>query len=123
MYSLIIAGSRDFGDYKVMCWEVDQALLRFKPSFGTPIEIVSGTAKGADELGEKYAREHRYKLRQFPANWDKHGKAAGFLRNKQMAEYADGCIVFRVNKSKGSSHMIDLAKEYRLDLHVIEISR
>ena len=110
---IIIAGSRAFDDYGKLCEVCD-----FKLSRQTDIEIVSGTANGADKLGEKYAKEKGYSLKQFPADWSI-GKSAGYIRNKQMAEYADALICFWDGTSRGSKHMIDLAKEQGLKVHIV----
>ena len=106
---IIIAGSRNFNNYEELC-KICDYLLKNKKN----IEIISGTAKGADMLGEKYATDKGYKIKQFPANWDKYKKAAGYIRNKEMAEYADVLIAFWDGKSKGTEHMINLAKENKL---------
>lgn len=111
---VIIAGSRTFFDYNMLCPVCDKIL-----STQENVEIVSGTASGADRLGERYAKERGYKLSLFPAKWDEFGKSAGYLRNKEMAEYADALIVFWDGKSKGTKHMIDLAKENNLKTRVI----
>jgi len=111
---VIIAGSRDFNDYEKLCKVCDKALKRLKK-----VEIVSGTAHGADVLGEKYAKEKNYSLKQFPANWDKYGKSAGYRRNAEMAEYADALIVFWDGKSKGTKHMIDLAEKAKIEVRII----
>ena len=83
------------------------------------IEIVSGTANGADKLGEKYALETIFNLKKMPANWDLYGKSAGYVRNEEMAKYADACVCFWDGKSKGTKHMIDLARKYNLILKII----
>lgn len=114
MMKVIIAGSRNFNDYKFLCEKCDKILSNQKD-----IEIVSGTANGADKLGETYAIENNYKLTKFPADWNKYGKTAGYLRNMQMAEYADALIAFWDGKSKGTKHMIDLAKQYGLKVRII----
>lgn len=101
---VIIAGSRTFKDYALLCKHCDKMLGRIKN-----LEIVSGTAKGADKLGEQYANERGYAVRQFPADWDKYGRAAGYKRNAEMARYADALIAFWDGKSRGTKHMIDLA--------------
>lgn len=85
------------------------------------IEIVSGTCKGADKLGEKYSSEYNLKLKYFPANWDKLGRGAGFIRNKQMAEYSTHLVAFWDYTSKGTKHMIDLAKKYQLNIRIVDI--
>lgn len=111
---VIIAGGRTFNDYDLLCQTCDKAL-----SLQTEIEIVSGTANGADKLGEKYANEKGHPIKQFPANWDKYGKSAGYKRNEEMAKYADALIAFWDGKSKGTKHMIDLAKRYELKVRVV----
>src|SRR5690606_6698690 len=75
------------------------------------VEIVSGGARGADLLGEAYAKEHNYPLKKFPAKWGVHGKAAGPIRNQEMAEYSNALIAFWDEKSKGTKSMIDLARK------------
>ena len=73
------------------------------------VEIVSGGAKGADSISEKFAAVCGIPTKIFPANWDKHGKAAGFIRNKDIVDYCDMVIAFWDRKSKGTKHTIDLA--------------
>jgi len=111
---IIIAGGRDFNDYELLKKTCDE-ILKTK----TAIEIVSGTAKGADKLGEKYAAEKGYPTVQFPADWNTHGKSAGIKRNGKMADYADELIAFWDGKSKGTDNMIRTAKRYKLKVHVI----
>lgn len=116
MYKVIIAGSREFNDYQLLVSKVNQILINRLPD----VEIVSGTARGADKLGEQYATEHNLPIKQFPADWNTYGKSAGPKRNAQMAEYADACIVFWDGKSKGTKHMIDIATNKGLPLRIIK---
>lgn len=111
---VIIAGGRDFNDY-IMLKSVCDAML----SDITEIEIVSGTANGADALGERYANENGYIIHKFPANWQQFGKGAGYIRNGQMAKFSDILIVFWDGKSKGTKHMIDLALQENLKVKII----
>ena len=106
MFRVIIAGTRTFDDYDLLCKYVDIKLSNICQS----IEIVSGGARGADALGERYAKDRGYKLRVFPADWNKYGKRAGYLRNVQMAEYADALIAFWDGKSRGTANMIAEAR-------------
>ena len=82
----IIAGGRDYThfDYR----DLDR-LARM-----TITEVVTGKCKGADKEGENWAKDHDIPIKEFPADWDKHGKAAGPIRNRQMAEYADAVVLF-----------------------------
>ena len=114
LFKVIIAGGRNFNDYRKLCLFCDNALSK-----KSEVEIVSGTANGADKLGEKYADERKLSISQFPANWDKYGKSAGYKRNSQMAKYADALIAFWDGKSKGTKHMIDLANREKLKVKIV----
>lgn len=110
---LLIAGGRSFNDYERIKKVCDKALPKFEN-----VEIVSGTANGADKLGELYAKENGYPIKYFPAEWDKYGKSAGYKRNEQMAEYADAVIVFWDGESKGTKHMIDIAQRLQKPIKI-----
>ena len=118
MIKVIIAGTRDFNDYAFLKKNVDYFLQGINPN-NEEIEIVSGNARGADKLGERYAKEHNLPVKLFPANWDKYGKRAGYLRNQEMANYSDMLIAFWDEKSKGTKHLIDIAKKQGLTVIVI----
>ena len=111
--NIIIAGSRNFNDYNLLKTSCDNLLTQF-----TNIEIVSGTARGADKLGERYAREKGYSIKEFPANWNL-GKSAGYIRNDEMAKYADMLIAFWDGTSKGTKHMIDLANKRGIKVEIV----
>lgn len=98
---LIIAGSRTLNIPKEMiAWCVRNKVK------GKPTEIVSGCADGIDYSGELYCKyDTKLILKLFPANWTELGKAAGPIRNKQMAEYADALLLIWDGKSKGSFNM------------------
>jgi hypothetical protein len=95
---LIIAGGRDYqfnlADYNLLSELHARAHIT---------EVVSGGAQGADKCGEKWARRIGIHVKKFVADWEKHGKAAGPIRNRQMAEYADAAILFPGNV--GTSNM------------------
>lgn len=115
MIRLIVAGSRTFNDYDLLKTKLDFYL---KNKNLTEVEIVSGTAKGADKLGELYAKANQIQLKLMPADWAL-GKSAGYKRNEQMAKYASHCVVFWDGESRGTKHMIDLAKQYNLNLKIV----
>lgn len=116
-FRVIIAGTRDFSDYELLRQKCD-AILSAKRE-DSNIIVVSGTARGADRLGERYARERGYEIRRFPADWDNDGNAAGPIRNAKMAANADALIAFWDGKSRGTRSMIDIAKEKGLAVRVI----
>lgn len=115
---IIIAGGRDFNNYELLKERCDHYLSKAITDKDNII-IVSGTANGADKLGEKYAHERGFAVEQHPANWKAYGKRAGFLRNQEMAEVSDALIAFWDNKSRGTASMIDLAKKRNLHVRVI----
>ena len=114
MFKVIIAGSRSFQNQPLLKEYADYKLSYIKDA----IEIVSGGAKGADSLGERYAKEKGYLLKIFLADWEQYGKAAGYLRNVQMAEYADALLAFWDGKSRGTMHMIQIAYNYGLKVGI-----
>lgn len=83
---------------------------------GLKIEIVSGGARGADKLGEKYAREKNYPIKSFPAEWQKYGKSAGPIRNAKMVDYANVCVAFWDRESKGTHDMIMRSYDKKLNV-------
>lgn len=118
----LVVGSRDFNDYDFVKRKLDHIL---KNHFDKVV-IVSGGAKGADSCAERYAAEKGYECVVFHAEWDKYGKVAGYIRNKKMHEYIAkaqhrGCVAFWKNKSKGTSHNFDLAKEFNTPIRIIKV--
>ena len=116
-FRVIIAGTRDFSNYELLKKKCDNILSTKRQD--SNIVILSGTAKGADRLGERYARERGFLLRRFPADWDKDGNKAGPIRNAKMADNADALIAFWDGTSRGTAHMIRMGKERGLVTRVI----
>lgn len=125
---IIIAGTRTFENYTLLSEEINNyigTLFEVKAiDQDTKITIISGGARGADRLAERYAKEKGYNLKIFPADWNTYGKSAGYRRNAEMAKFAAEnrkgvLIAFWDAESKGTKNMIDVAKRYELD--VIEI--
>jgi hypothetical protein len=102
---LIVFGGRDFDDYPLL----DETLTALSNTIyhDVAISIVTGMAKGADALAVQFAKEHNIKLYEFPANWDKYGKRAGYLRNEEMAAFSNGLLAFWDGESKGTKHQIE----------------
>lgn len=100
---VVIAGSRSIQDFAAVRVKLDRI---FKWLNIVPMEIVSGCADGADKAGESYAVLNNIDLVKMPADWNKHGKKAGVLRNLDMANYCDMAVVFWDGKSPGTKNMI-----------------
>ncbi len=103
----IIAGSRTITDPKV----IEEAVAA---SGFIITEVVCGGAAGVDTLGRDWATLRGIPVKEFPADWDTHGKAAGPIRNAQMAEYADQVIcIFDVQaENKGTKNMSKVAMNH-----------
>lgn len=85
LLSVIVAGGRDY-----QMTAADEAWLDTLPVR----EVVSGGATGADAGGEAWAHKRGIPVKRFPADWKSHGKSAGPIRNRKMAEYADALALF-----------------------------
>jgi hypothetical protein len=81
--------------------------------------LVSGGAKGADTLGERYAKEHNIETKIFLPDWEKYGKKAGFLRNTDIINEAELIIAFWDGQSKGTKDSIDKAFKSEKKLLII----
>lgn len=107
----IIAGSRGVT-------RLDQVVIATRDSGFDITEVVSGGARGVDKLGETWARETSKMMRRFPAEWDRYGKSAGYRRNEVMADYAEALVAIWDGKSRGTKHMIDIAKREGLQVYI-----
>lgn len=113
---LIIAGSRDFKDRNL----IEEMMFQYTMAYGK-FELVSGTARGVDQISGNIALEMRIKIHDYPAYWDTFGKAAGYIRNVKMAKNATALLAIWDGTSKGTKHMIDIAIKHRLSPIIIHI--
>lgn len=109
-----IIGSRTFNNYN----KINTILSRIHSQRKITL-IVSGGAKGADSLGEKWANENNIDTLVFLPDWKKHGKKAGFIRNVDIVENADFVIAFWDGASKGTQHSINLCMKFKKQYFVI----
>jgi len=122
MIKLIVAGCRDYNNKtdfeEVLSRKTVDLLVSFPDQ---QIEIVSGGATGADAMAKGFAKLYQYEYKEFPADWKQHGKAAGPIRNQQMAEYGTHLLAFWDGKSKGTRDMINKARIRRLKVDIVYI--
>ena len=112
---VIIAGSRDFLDYELLKETLD--------SLPIPIStIVCGEARGADRLGKQYGQEKNITVESYPADWDKHKRSAGYIRNTAMANNADVLVAFWDGFSDGTRGMLEIAKKKNLKVILIMVN-
>lgn len=121
-FYLLVAGSRNYTNYEEMCNVLD-FLLKNQITQSNHIVIVSGGARGADTLAEKYADERGYEKHIMPADWNKYSKSAGYRRNEDMHIFISqhekrGCICFWDMQSRGTQHNFGLAKKYNNPIRV-----
>lgn len=113
---VIIAGTRHMKQSIVAVMDAIQA-SRFVIT-----EVVSGCSGDIDWAGNFFACTNGIPVKRFPAEWKKYGRAAGPIRNQQMANYADALIAVWDGKSRGTADMIERAKRKNLKVHILEIA-
>lgn len=104
---LLIAGSRTFDNHVLMGAVLCSTLAAFETLGYRDMKMISGMAPGADTIAAEFAKATDVDLIEMPADWDKHGKAAGPIRNREMAKLATHALLFWDGKSRGTKNMID----------------
>ena len=115
-YRTVIAGSRDITDFN----RVERIIDRCPWAIST---LMEGGAKGVDKLANRYAKNKGWIPETYPADWNNNGRAAGPIRNEIMAQKAEAVIAIWDGKSRGTSHMINMAIKYKLHLFMVIIDK
>ena len=102
---LAVVGSRSITDYSFIKRLLDRKLDSIEC-------IISGGARGVDTLAERWANENRIPIKVFPADWDRWGKRAGYIRNETIIKECDICLAVWDGQSKGTLHSVTLCKKY-----------
>lgn len=113
---VIVCGSREWKDPNAIRKVIADRL------FDCDVEsiIVHGAARGADRFAHQEAEKLGLLVEPHPADWDAHGKAAGFIRNEEMASLgADLCIAFWNGHSNGTRDMIERARKHGIPVEEI----
>ena len=123
---IIVAGTRTFSDYELLRSKLDDFICKLKQKHpDKQVVIITGAAKGADQLGSLYAKNHNIPLKEFPADWNTYGRAAGPIRNQQMLDYAlretPALIVFWDGESRGTKNMMNIAKRHNVQTEIVLI--
>ncbi len=114
---LIVAGGRDFTDTNRMIAEL-QKLVESGEITNSP-ELVCGMARGADLTAYNLWKEAGMVIHEFPADWDGLGKRAGYVRNTEMANFADAAVCFWDGNSKGTKHMLDIMNRLNKPVYIV----
>jgi len=101
MRKIAVIGSRDFNDYE----QLENALLPWLPA-----HIISGGAKGADTLAERFARAHGLPITVIKPDWKQFGRGAGPIRNRMIVDTADLVIAFWDGESRGTASALSYAR-------------
>ncbi|MFW6226284.1 MAG: DUF2493 domain-containing protein [bacterium] len=112
---IAVIGSRNFTDYELLKSKLDKIHERKIITC-----IVSGGAKGADKLSERWADENGIEKLIFIPDWNKYGKRAGFLRNEDIIKNADAVVAFWDGVSKGTQHGINLSKKHEKSCLIVK---
>lgn len=116
-FRLIVAGGRDFDDFKLLERTILSLANTTYDEFA--VSIVSGMARGADMLGHSFAVKHNVVCYPFRADWQAKGKGAGFARNAEMGDFADGLLAFWDSRSRGTQHMISYMRGLNKPVHIV----
>jgi len=114
---VIIAGSRHLSDMAT----VERAMSDAALAGIVPTEVVSGGARGADALGEAWARRRSIPVRVFEARWDEYGNGASPIRNEEMASYGQALVALPSATSRGTRDMLRRARAHGLRVQVHEM--
>jgi hypothetical protein len=104
---VLVCGGRDYSDYDTL----KTILSALQVTRGTFSEIIHGAAAGADRLADRYADRHDIRARRFHADWGRHGKAAGPLRNRRMLLDGKPNLVVAFPGGRGTADMVRQARE------------
>jgi hypothetical protein len=113
-----IIGSRTFNDYTLLVEVMNDYLNK-----GNELDcelVISGGARGADSMGEQWAKENNLPTLIFKPDWDKYGKAAGFIRNKDIVKNSDFVVAFWNGISKGTKSSIDLCVKNGIPVRIVD---
>ena len=113
---LAVVGSRNFNKSNFAFAKIDELRKKY-PSINT---IVSGCARGADQIGLDYAEQNNLETMRFPADWDRFGKAAGMIRNSDIVKNADILIAFWNMMSPGTRDSINKAKKKKIPVIIVD---
>jgi len=111
---VLVCGGRDFEDQDLL----DRTLDRINEERGIST-IIHGLARGADRMGGEYARVHAIPVLEFPADWGKYGRKAGYVRNARMLKEGQPELVVAFPGGKGTMNMVNQAIDAHIGVYVV----
>jgi hypothetical protein len=121
MFNLALVGSRDFHDYDRFVQGVEQSLEEWDLRIEDIKCIISGGAKGADTLAERFSKDRNIAIIVLSPDWNKLGKRAGLVRNSDIVEASTHMIAFPTKTSKGTYDSINKAKKKSIHLKIVNV--
>ena len=122
IYKLLVAGSRTVSDYDLVARKLDHLVSGWMSGLASTIIVIEGEAPGVDLLAKRWATERGHGVLPMPADWDKHGRPAGYVRNVAMADQdPDAAVLFWDGKSPGTTMMRNILDERDIPYRLIRI--
>lgn len=116
---LAIIGGRDFNGYSLLLDYLTSFFFNSLPQEFRFETIISGGAKGADSLGERFAHDYKLGLEIYKSEWGKYGKSAGFRRNQTIVDNCDMVLAFWDGQSRGTADTIEKAKKAKKPTFIV----
>lgn len=116
---LAIVGGRDFNDPTILIEYLHSIICFQEELFSEKVIVISGGAKGADAIAKKSALIAELEYIEYPAEWDKYGKYAGFHRNQTIVDNCGMVLAFWDGKSRGTADTIEKAKRAKKPTFIV----
>lgn len=114
---ILVCGGRNYSERSTLFFELDKILKSIPHD---SLTIIEGGASGADKLAQDWCKVRFVPFDHFPADWDKHGKAAGPIRNQRMIDEGRPDLVVAFTGGKGTADMVSRAKASGIEVREIE---
>lgn len=115
---LLVCGSRSIVDKEWIFAQIESYWYFNMACYKYPV-MIEGEARGVDTIAKEYALNNAWEVNAYPANWDKYGRSAGYIRNEVMVKACDECLILWDGVSKGTKHDIDLCAKYNRPFKVL----
>ena len=109
--SVLVCGGRKFNGWTAM----QRALDRIRPDV-----IIHGAAAGADSMAGRYAQENGIECQEFPAEWERYGRSAGYRRNQEMLDEGKPDLVVAFPGGPGTQNMVKISRHQGFDVNIID---
>jgi hypothetical protein len=126
MFKILVSGSREIPETGINVLTLSFSLLTIARAEGgiANIEVISGGARGADEIARRAANKVSCKFTEIKADWGKHGRAAGPIRNGLMLDLKPDIVwAFPLGKSIGTRDCIKQARQRGIHVEIADTKK